>query len=167
MKLLTALVTMTVTAVRAVPMNDYCMGCLTSMEAMFLLSRESKIANRDLPPITDIAAMLCFSEYFDLFNDFIKEGCQHMLKSNPDRFKRAIEQAVEIEVDSAAHAAKLVYFDFAKEVSHLLQLIIPKHNSLLLLQQCENQFNACDKNTFKRFPKQSDRYRSSNYSILS
>lgn len=115
--ILGAVVSLVAPPAAGLPQNDYCMGCMTTMEAMFLLARESRAVQKDLPAVTDIAVMLCNSQYFDVFNDFIKEGCRQMLQSDPDAFRAAVADILATDADLYnPHASKLAYFDFAKEV---------------------------------------------------
>ena len=96
---------------------------MTTMEAMIILARESQaVQDQDsLPPATDIAVMICESRYFDVFNEFIRDGCRHMLQTNPDFFKDAITDILNTAADLyTPNSAKMAYFDFAKEVTDLL-----------------------------------------------
>lgn len=101
----------------AVIIDTPCMGCLTTMEAMYLLSREAKMANGELPFVNDIAMMLCHSSYFNLFIDGVQDGCRAMLEADPDSFKSAISEVLGTDADIyTPNGAKLNYFHFAKKV---------------------------------------------------
>jgi hypothetical protein len=138
---------------------------MTTMESMLLLARESTQVKEPIAPVNDLAVMLCESQYFAMFNGFIRDGCRQLLRSNPDIFAAAISEILATEAHVfSPHAIKLAYFDFAKEVNMcsylcyiLLPLLICFVCTICDLQNCENKFEVCSKNTFRSFPKLSDR----------
>lgn len=116
--LLAAVVVSAIALATGLPYSDYCIGCMTTVESLFLLHRESKIVGNELPTASDITMLLCDAAYFDVFQDFVKDGCKQMRNSAPNTFRSMVADALTSEFELANPSdSKKEYFSFAREVS--------------------------------------------------